>query len=142
MNKLISFFGLVVLLVAISGCGGEAIPELVEFEGTVLINGNPVPEVMVRFLPDPEKDNLGRNSTGVTDENGKFVLKYGGDSEKLGAAVGWHRICLIDIMAENSRDEPIPHRFSMDLTEAASTPLSHEVKAKESFELDISQWAQ
>jgi hypothetical protein len=57
------------LLVGLSGCSSSG---LVKVTGRVTHNGQPVPNTIVRFVPqDMEK---GRISEGRTDENGRFTL--------------------------------------------------------------------
>ena len=83
---------------------------------------------------------MGQSSQALTDANGKYRLKYKGASNKFGAEVGWHRVTAIDVMAENSRDDPIPPRISKNYSLAGKTGLKFQVKSGESqtfdFELD------
>lgn len=58
-----------------NGCGGSGRPNLVEATGTVTLDGKPVEEAMVSFMPDPETaTDYKRPSIAVTDANGKFTL--------------------------------------------------------------------
>jgi hypothetical protein len=56
-------------LVALCGCGGKAGYESVH--GVVLLDGEPVPEAAVAFVPE---DPNGEGATGYTDEDGRFVM--------------------------------------------------------------------
>jgi hypothetical protein len=129
MKKVI--FGYLLVLLATAGCGGEKMPELVEVNGVVTLKytGKPLDQIQVTFMPDPEKVNFGRSSTGVTNQNGEYSLKYGDKTDMNGAAVGWNRVVLSDIKAiESSRDEnPIPRRFHSKYGRAAETTLVFEV---------------
>jgi hypothetical protein len=66
------------------GCGSGG-PELGEVSGTVTKNGEPLPDVLVTFVPV----DGGRASTGKTDENGEYSLMYGTEP---GALVGEHQV--------------------------------------------------
>jgi hypothetical protein len=57
-------------LVFLCGCGGRAGYETVR--GVVLLDGEPVPEASVAFVPE---DPHGEGATGYTDEDGRFVMK-------------------------------------------------------------------
>ena len=77
-------------LVFVLGCGDG--PKYVPVSGTVKLNGKPYPNAAVFFQPVGGKDNQnpGRGSAGITDENGKFVLKT---TEGVnGAVIGSHQI--------------------------------------------------
>jgi hypothetical protein len=77
--------------------GCERGPEFAEVEGTVTLDGKPLPEVEVVFLPDPEQETRGPRSACYTDDDGRFHLRT--DKGKDGAAVGVCRVCVVDIRA-------------------------------------------
>jgi hypothetical protein len=58
------------LFVVLSGCGGSG-PKIVPVAGTLTHKGKPVANAVVHFTPEH-----GRPSSGVTDEEGHFTLKY------------------------------------------------------------------
>ena len=64
--------GLAVALV-LSGCGRSP-PPIVPAEGVVLLNGHPLPNAEVRFVPTFEGLGAEYIATGVTDEQGHFKL--------------------------------------------------------------------
>ena len=81
------------LLVALSwlmccpGCGGRSgRPALATVQGSVTLNGQPLPNAQVWF--DPQAG--GRTSTAVTDKSGRFELPYA-LGEK-GAIIGEHNV--------------------------------------------------
>src|SRR5207247_10952611 len=74
------------LLVALTGCGGGA-PAIVDVEGTLTYKGQPVPNVYIDFHPEN-----GRQSWGLTDDQGHFKLNY--DRQHDGAIVGKHKISI------------------------------------------------
>lgn len=59
------------------GCGKEPPPAILPAQGVVLLNGAPLPNALVRLIP---KIGYGAEyiATGVSDEQGKFVLKCNG----------------------------------------------------------------
>lgn len=116
------------------GCGKP--PQLAEVEGTISFGGKLLDDVDVQFLPDPEKDNLAQISTGITDIDGRFVVRYLNNG-KPGAAVGWHRIVLLDNKVYD-RENPQPSRFDSRFNLAATTPIHVEVKpGKQNLEIDL-----
>jgi hypothetical protein len=74
-------------LLSSSGCGNSE--KIVPVQGTVMHKGQPVPGLVVSFVP--EKATETGVSTGETDENGKYSLKVV-KSGKSGAVVGTHKV--------------------------------------------------
>lgn len=72
-------------LAALSGCGSD-LPPLGEVEGTVTLDGQPLPDAMVFFTPE----GGGRSSTGFTDASGRYTLSFTGNEP--GAVVGNHKV--------------------------------------------------
>src|SRR5262245_52464661 len=72
----------------LAGCGSGG-PQIVEIEGTVTRNGQPVPSLRIFF--EPAK---GRPSWAVSDQNGHFKLDY--DIDHDGALVGSHTVWVVD----------------------------------------------
>ena len=66
------FFGplALALLLGVYGCSGASKP--VKVKGTVTLDGKPLPNGQVKFIPTAEK---GREATGVTDADGTFQLE-------------------------------------------------------------------
>ncbi|QDT54369.1 Bacterial Ig-like domain (group 1) [Caulifigura coniformis] len=66
-----------VALALLAGCGSaETGPELVEVTGTVTMDGKPLENALVYFVPES-----GGMSSGMTDASGKFTLMYRGKTE-------------------------------------------------------------
>ena len=127
---------LLLFLVALAGC--EKLPQFGRVSGTVTMNGQPLDQVRVLFMPDPEEGNQGAYSVCITDDDGKYDLVYSQDSEIHGAIVGWHRCVVEDIKGENTRDEVIPIRIPAEYSSSGHTPLRFEVKAEDqTFDIDI-----
>jgi hypothetical protein len=76
-----------VCILSSSGCGGSE--KVVSVAGTVTHNGQPVPGLIVSFVPEAATET--GVSTGETDDNGKYaltVVKTGSS----GAVVGTHKV--------------------------------------------------
>ncbi|MFK7767065.1 MAG: carboxypeptidase-like regulatory domain-containing protein [Mariniblastus sp.] len=75
-------------LAILTGCSNDA--SIVPVSGTVTLDGDPVPGVLVVFMPQPLENNVapGPYSEATTDANGKYTMKtrYGDP----GACVGTH----------------------------------------------------
>ncbi|QDU63920.1 hypothetical protein Pan216_48010 [Planctomycetes bacterium Pan216] len=74
-----------VLLFGALGCGGSDGPELGRVEGTVTLDGKPLPAAEVTFKPIK-----GRPAQATTNEEGHYELVYG--PGKQGAMVGENKI--------------------------------------------------
>ncbi|WP_425395914.1 hypothetical protein [Aeoliella sp.] len=76
--------GLVVLTIPLLGCG-DGRPTRVPISGQVLIDGKPLPQAFVKFVPEE-----GRAAGGNTDSDGRFTLTCyeAGD----GASIGLHKV--------------------------------------------------
>jgi hypothetical protein len=115
-----------------AGCGGQ---RLAEVEGTVTLDGKPLENVRVEFLPDPERQTTGPRSTGVTDAQGRFRLVC--ENQQSGAVVGTHRVLVTDLKQweglsarREDADKPLkPSRVPARYTDVGKTPFkSVEVK--------------
>jgi hypothetical protein len=117
-----------------TGCGSS--PQFVEVSGVVKLDGKPMPDALVEFLPDPEKGTHGPRASGKTDTEGRFRLVR--DDERVGAVVGFHRVLIQDARTfpptrrESGGKLPVmPHsRISERYATASDTPLRQEVKAE------------
>ena len=121
---------------ALVGCGSPH--EFGQVSGTVSLNGKPLDEVRVMYLPDPLAGNQGAHSESVSDGEGKYELVYSRDAQTKGALVGWHRVVIEDIAAENSRDRYRPIRIREAYSSSAQTPLKFEVvPGEQTFDLEL-----
>jgi hypothetical protein len=77
---------LYVLFITVGGCGDG--PRLVKVTGKLTYKGQPVPSTDVYFVPDDGE----RRSHGVTDDDGKFTLKY--SKREVGVSRGKHTVYL------------------------------------------------
>jgi len=86
-------------LVCLSGCSKGG-PEFAEVEGTVTLNGKPLPNVEVVFMSEllDGKGKANPASTSYTDEQGHYSL-WCNQADTGGAVVGTYRVCVNDIAA-------------------------------------------
>jgi len=77
-------------LLILPGCGNR-IP-VTPVTGTITLNGAPVENAMVTFIPD----SSGTVATATTDKTGKYILKtYRGDKTALGAFPGGYKVTVV-----------------------------------------------
>ena len=100
-------FSLLVLIVAgLSGCGESApevkLPPTVPVSGVVKMDGQPLSNATVTFIPQDQKG--GPECMGTTDDTGKYTLKQRGGAE--GAPVGQHRVLISRMLRGDG--SPIP----------------------------------
>lgn len=92
-----------------AGCGG---PRLVTVKGKLTHKGEPVPSTLVTFLPDDGS----RPSKGVTDDEGRFTLRYSRDEE--GATPGRGVVFLTYVVSNEEENRQIPPKASKQLRAA------------------------
>jgi hypothetical protein len=90
----------VVLALTVLGCGRSGVPEIGTVEGTVTLDGKPLPGAIVMFQPQGK----GRASFGQTDEQGEYYLVYVDDVE--GALPGKHTVTI------STYPEKVPARYN------------------------------
>lgn len=123
-----------VLIAMTMGCNNSKF-EFAEVTGRILLNGEPVPEAKVVFMPTTtsEDGESGPYSQGVTDAEGRYELNTMDDDSRSGAVVGSHRVIVStkqahmdpDVMDLEIIDSPesIPWKY----THYKKTPLKFEV---------------
>lgn len=77
---------LLLLAAVLVGCGGGS--DMAPVSGIVRLDGNPVTEGTVRFVPES-----GRGAKGTIQSDGTFTL--GTDTRSDGASIGKHRVAII-----------------------------------------------
>lgn len=93
-----SLIGFSILLSAIIGCGGSDLPELGQVTGVITLDGQPLPEAMVRYQPA-----TGRQSSAMTDAQGRYELLFLKGAN--GALLGKHTVS-ITITSAGDADQP------------------------------------
>jgi hypothetical protein len=86
-----SFAALSVLCIAFTGCGGGG--DFGYVEGTVTLDGAPLPNALIGFYPTG-----GRGSIGSTDSEGHYSLRY--TANQKGASVGSHKVTISTAIEE------------------------------------------
>jgi hypothetical protein len=84
------------ILAALPGCTKQG-ADILRVSGTITRGGQPVPDLMVHFVP-----GAGRPSWGQTDREGHYELHYVG--KRMGALPGAHRVYVTLRQAAGSPD--------------------------------------
>lgn len=110
--------GLLLPIIAVCGCSSAERPELGYVHGRVTLDGNPLPNAIVRFQPIEN----GRPAIATTDDNGYYVLNYTNDAS--GAVLGKHIVRIStglpdDGDLQSAVEEKVPRKYNRD---AATTP--------------------
>lgn len=121
---------LLLFVVTTTGCSSG---DFGTVTGKVTADGNPLPNAMVTFFPQPD----GRTSSGLTDENGEYELTY--SRQQQGALKGEHMVRITTAIAEGEygdkiAEEKIPAKYNL------SSELTKEVKGGRNvidFDLDL-----
>ncbi len=118
------------------GCGrGPNLPPTARVDGTVTLDGNPLPRGTVQFIPDPEQGTAGTPAVGNIGGDGRYTLRTAGAQ---GAIVGHHRV-RVEARAEPKNEMDtwppslIPERYNHEQTSG----LIFEVTAGGRNEIDI-----
>jgi hypothetical protein len=133
-----------------AGCGKKGPPPVVEARGVVLLDGKPLPNASVQFLPMLKDFGAEFNSTAITDDEGKFTLMC--MNNKSGAVTAKHKVVVTEYTPAEGRGEsgeaqtrlaqfraklknrPIPENY----TDALHTPLEVEISAdKQDYTLEL-----
>jgi len=85
----------VLALATILGCSPPT-PEAT-VEGTLRMAGRTLDNCLVQFLPEAPAGQTRPHATGVTDGQGRFVLRL--PDQRLGASAGRHRVLVQDLSA-------------------------------------------
>jgi hypothetical protein len=115
------------------GCSGNAY-QLASVSGHVTLNGKPVVNATVSFLPIGSKGkDPGPGSYGKTDANGRYKLKVV-ENDKNGAVVGKHRVSIStqsggDKDGEAPTSETIPAKYNVETTLQFDVPSGGTEKA-------------
>jgi len=96
-----------------------------------MLEGKPVTAGVVSYIPDSTKGNSSRfNPISAIGADGTYTLNTDGHA---GAPPGWYKVMLQDGTDAKAKLPAI----KADYKDAAKTPLSVEVKAGGSYDLDL-----
>jgi hypothetical protein len=123
-----------IVLVLVSGLGAGCQRQQVYgvVEGVVTLDGQPLTNVEVVFLPDPEKGTKGRRSVALADIDGRYRLAS--DTGRPGAPVGVHRVCVNDLLPGPPGVGPVTP------ADSAEGPVGTKDEAKESHNVKRSRF--
>lgn len=76
------------MVAAVTGCGGGSELDVGEVTGVVTLDGKPLPNAVVTFVPKAG----GPSGVGTTDAEGKYQLLT---VEEAGAVVGEHLVSIV-----------------------------------------------
>ncbi len=117
-----------------AGCG-QGLP-LANVKGIVLIDGQPLPNVLVTFVPEAAGASSPVRSMGMSDAAGQFTLRA--ETQQPGALIGTHRVTVEDLSildAPRKDDGTVisvpPQRFPSLYSDSLRTPLRATVEATE-----------
>ena len=103
MFRKLTCFVFMLFIVAIAGCGPRGIR--VEYvEGVVTLDGAPVPEATVTFLPATETPPM-EMATGMSDANGVYKLSSVTGKATAGAVAGEYRVMVTKVSDNASEGE-------------------------------------
>src|SRR5262245_1773275 len=84
-----------VAVVCCAGCA-KSPPPVTQVDGEVLLDGQPLPFAQITFVPDLEHFGAEMNSTGQSDEKGRFRLTCTHKNQP-GAVVAKHRVLVAEL---------------------------------------------
>lgn len=90
--------------VVFPGCG-EGRPDTAPVSGRVLLNGEPVPDASVTFIPEG-----GRSANGVTDAQGQFQLTTFQEGD--GAILGEHTVTVTPLAGDVPEEIPDDYSYT------------------------------
>lgn len=125
MKRCVLIAGVSVLLI---GCGGSDGPELHDVGGYVTMDGEPLPNASVHFIPDGEGVGGTSPSFAKTDEDGYYYLQY--SLSKDGAIAGDYKVRISthqeadpDLDPPQERHpETVPVQYNRETTLTATVP--------------------
>jgi len=97
-------------IAGISGCSKGDRPPLGTVHGKITFDGKPLAGANVGFTPK----SGGRQSSGVTDAEGNYVLKYIRDV--MGAKIDTHTVCISTARDRAGKTETVPARYNVEGT--------------------------
>lgn len=104
------------LLLAFAGCGGSDLPTLADVSGTIQMDGKPLANASVTFIPEN-----GRPSSGMTDGSGCYTMSYSEQAD--GVVPGSCRVMIStgkpgqeneDGESEPGLPETVPAEYNLD----------------------------
>jgi hypothetical protein len=122
------------VFIAFAGCGGSDVPSLADVSGTIQMDGKPLANASVTFIPEN-----GRPSSGMTDSSGFYTMSYSEQAD--GVVPGPCRVMIStgkpgkendDGESEPGTPETVPQEYNVD------TSLVFDVQSGKSNTADFS----
>ncbi len=111
----------------LAGCGN---PNLADVRGVVTLDGKPLPDAFVKFIPVTE----GAASYGKTEADGSYRMKFTDD--EYGAFIGSNHVSIGtgDVKADNSGSIPevVPNVYN-----TRTTLLAEVTKGRNTFDFEL-----
>jgi hypothetical protein len=107
------------LVLSLAGCGGGSYVTA-PVSGQVLLDGRPLPNAMVMFVPEASagaKDPV-PSAVGTTGDDGRYSLVLQSGAKKTGAVVGKHKVMITlgaqggAIETQRTFHRQLPERFN------------------------------
>jgi hypothetical protein len=138
----LAFAGLLMTVATAAGCGSSSVP-FGQVDGRVTMEGQPVQDVVVVFVPQANGAGAAARSFGQPDQAGRFQLKT--EQGQVGAVVGEHVVILEDLgpySAPRTEDgtllKPYVPRFPATYSDPVRSPWKVRVAAgSQSIELEV-----
>jgi hypothetical protein len=132
MNLVFRSGCLFAVLALVHGCGSNN-PETMEVTGTVTLDGKPVPDAIVTFLPQDGR----RSATGSTDAGGSYSLATFelGD----GAFPGKHGVAIYSKFAPAMRGEASPDGSKQSIASGTAIPKQYGLPATSGLTADVTR---
>ena len=124
------------LLLLCSACGRRSWAMNEQVEGTVKLDGTPLANVMVQFVPDLDPKVQAPQSSAVTDEKGHFVLTC--DNKKPGAVIGKHNVLVLAGRGDNSAPDPdAPPEQAVPKSKRPAVPQAYTVTSRTPLKISV-----
>jgi hypothetical protein len=121
------------LLLLIAGCGGTR-SDLADVTGTVKLDGQPLADAQVEFVP---QGGQGVVSLGRTDSSGHYYQMASRSARGASVGVNQVRITTYEILDQGGKQVPVPERIPTKYNSA--TELSVTVQpGSNKFDFDLS----
>jgi len=120
-------------LLLIAGCGGTR-GDLAPVTGNVKLDGRPLPDALVEFIPQGGK---GVVSVGRTDSDGNYYMMASRTAQGASLGVNRVRISTYEILDQNGKQVPVPEKVPTKYN--SETELSVTVEPGDNtFDFDLS----
>jgi hypothetical protein len=140
-----------VSLLLLVGCGTQ--PPPAQVAGTVRLEGRPLDNCLITFLPEPSQGAPTPHAVGVTDARGRYHLRLA--DQRAGVHLGWHRVTfqdlsvstgiarrdngMLDQQAADSTSVPVrAARLPPGLADPQATPFRKQIHAgRQTIDFDL-----